>query len=344
MKKLISFLFISSLFFLFACGNAVKTKEDGKDDAFVAGTPDALKELNEKIAQNPDNPLLYNQRAQYYLHKENIDSAFRDINQALLLDSLNANFYVTLSDIYMAGGMVTNTLAALEKAMQIDPENIEAILKRAELHLFFEQYKEVMELTSKALDIDKVNPQAYFIRGMTYKFKGDTANAIRSIQMCVDQDQDNYHAYIQLGILYAAQNNPLAIEYYNNAINLRPRSIEALYNLGIFYQDNDMLNEALRTYTNLLQIDSTYTHAHYNIGYIHMVYLEMYREAIKHFGKAIMYNPNYIEAYYNRGYCYELLGDVHNARADYYRALDISTNYQLAIEGLNRLDRFIEPQ
>ncbi len=69
-----------------------------------------------------------------------------------------------------------------------------------------------------------------------------------------------------------------------------------------------------------------------------MVYLEMFREAINYFNKAINFAPDYVEAYYNRGYCYELLGDHHNARADYQRALNIRTNYDLAIQGLNRLD------
>jgi len=338
MKKFGILLCIAIGLLLFKCRSGESRKETNETEIILA-TPENLREVNEKIAKNPNNPELFNQRAQIYLFLNNIDSAFRDINQALLLDSLNAGYFITLSDIYMASGMVQNTLASLEKALQIEPNSVNALLKKAELHLFFEQYAEVLNHTEKAINIQAINPKAYFIRGMTFKMRGDTANAIRNIQISVDQDQENYHAYIQLGILYGARSNSLAIEYYNNALNLNPHSIEALYNLAYFYQEHDMLNEALSTYTNLLAIDSTNRFAHYNMGYIHLVYLEMFREAIKYFNKALKFDPNYVEAIYNRGYCFELLGDVHNARADYNRALALRTNYELAIQGLNRLDR-----
>ncbi len=331
-------LFIVTLIFFAASCNDSHDKRKGAENIQIAPTDAFLKEINQKIKENPNNPDLFNKRAQYYLQIENIDSAFRDINQALTLDSLNADYYVTLSDIYMFTGMIGNTLAALEKALQINPESNNALLKRAELHLYFSEYEKVVDLTSKAIKIERVNPKAYFIRGMTYKMLGDTVRAINNIQVTVDQDQEYYHAYIQLGLLYAGLSNPLAIDYYNNALNLWPESTEALYNLAYFYQEHDMLNEALSTYTKLLQIDSTHAHAHYNMGYIHMVYLEMFRQAIVHFSDAIKYAPDYVEAYYNRGYCFELLGDIHNARADYYRALNLRTNYDLAIQGLNRLD------
>jgi len=299
----------------------------------------SIDELSKLISSNPNNADLYNQRAMLYIAINNIDSAFRDINQALTLDSNKADFYVTLSDIYMASGMVQNTLAALEKSLLKEPTNNNALLKKAELHLYFNQFGETLNLTEEAIKIHKINPKAYFIRGMTFKMRGDTANAVKNLQMCVDQDQDYYHAFIQLGLLYAARSNPLAIDYYNNALNINPQSIEALYNLGYFYQEHDMLNEALNTYTSILTIDSTFKHAHYNMGYIHMVYLEIYREAIKYFNKAIANDPNFVEAYYNRGYCFELLGDINNARVDYNKALTIRVNYELAIEGLNRIDK-----
>ncbi|MDD3877316.1 MAG: tetratricopeptide repeat protein [Bacteroidales bacterium] len=338
MNRLIILLVTAFLLTGISCNNSGKEKI--KENEIIATDPTAenLKILNDKIAQTPDDPALYNGRALIYLNLNNIDSAFRDINHALLLDSNKAEYYITLSDIYFAAGMVQNTLASLEKALIKNPTSNDALLKKAELHIYFEQYLEAIELAEKAISFERVNPKAYFIKGMTCKLNGDTANAIKNLQICVDQDPEYYHAYMQLGILFSSRRNPVAVEYYNNALNINPQSTEALYGLGMYYQENDLLNEALGTYNSLLLIDSTYKYAHYNIGYIHLVYLEMYREAIKYFNKAIQYDPNYVEAYYNRGYCFELLGDLMNARADYQHALSLRANYNLAIEGLNRID------
>ena len=324
--------------FFYACNNGkIENKEVA--DKQLDATPENLKALNEKIKLNPKDGELFNQRAGIYLQLNNIDSAFRDINNALMIDSTSANFLSTLSDVYMAAGMAQNALAALDKALLFEPENINALLKKAELHLYFEQYGKTLELTEKAIKIDNVNPKAYFIRGMTFKLKGDTANAIKNIQKTVEQDQEYYNAYIQLGLLYAAKHNKLAVEYYNDALNIDPKSIEAFYGLGMYYQENGFLNEALSAYTNLLSIDSTNKNAYFNMGYIHLVELKMYREGIKYFNKAIKFALDYYEAYYNRGYCYELLGDILNARNDYKKALEIKNNYEMAIEGLNRIDK-----
>jgi len=326
------------LLFSYACNNTSKDKKEIPAQQLDA-TQSSIKILSEKIKLNPKDGELYNQRASIYLQLKNIDSAFRDINRALMIDSVKADYLSTLSDVYMASGRVQNALAALEKALKFEPDNIVALLKKAELHLYFEQYGKTMDLTEKVLKLDINNSKAYFIRGMTFKLKGDTADAIKNIQKTVELDQENYNAFMQLGILYAAKRNKMAVEYYNNALKLNPKSIEAFYALGMFYQDNGFLNEALSSYTNLLLIDSTYKFAHYNMGYIHLVYLKMYKEAIKYFNKAIKFAPDYYEAYYNRGYCFELLGDILNARKDYKKALEIKNNYEMAIEGLNRLDK-----
>lgn len=335
---LTAYLLLCSLFCITAC-KSTPEKKDNTPSELVDPSPENLRFLNEAILKNPDDPALYNQRAALYVQMGNTDSAFRDISRALTNDSTNADYLCTLSDVYMLAGMVQNALAALEKALLYNPKSVNALLKKAELHLYFDQFANTLQLTEEAIKIDGINPKAYFIRGMCFKLKGDTTNAIRNIQKTVEIDQEYYHAYIQLGLLFAAKGDILAADYYNNALNLDPKSVEAYYGLGMFYQDNGFINEALSAYTNLLLVDSTYRFAHFNLGYIHLVELKLYSEAIKYFNNAIRYAPDYVEAYYNRGYSFELLGDINNARGDYKKALELRTNYQLAIEGLNRLDK-----
>ena len=57
--------------------------------------------------------------------------------------------------------------------------------------------------------------------------------------------------------------------------------------------------------------------------------------------KTIEINPEYIDAVYNRGFAYELLKDIKNSQMDYNRALELSPNYELAIEGLNRIEDYL---
>ncbi len=338
MKKItIIFSLLFSIFLWISCGNK-KT-----DTSSILNSKDSIhikiNKLNELIAQNPKNADLFNDMSNLYIQKQDFDSAFINIRKALLLDSSKSSFYCTLSDIYFANGKIDKSSEALSKALVLDPNNNDAYLKQAEIYFIVENYDKCFEFLHKAVNIQKVNPKAYFIQGMSFKQMGDTAKAISAMQTAVEQDPGYFDAYIQLGLMNAAMHNKLAIEYYNDALNIDPQSIEALYNLGMFYQENNMIDNALVSYNSILKIDPQNKHATYNIGYIYLVYLEKFNEAIKYFSEAVKIDPKYADAYYNRGLCYEMLGDYNNAKIDYNNAMRIIPNYEKAILGLNRLDK-----
>jgi tetratricopeptide (TPR) repeat protein len=297
-----------------------------------------IAKINELINQNPKSADLYNDRALLYIEKQSFDSAFVDIRKALLIDSSKSNYFCTLSDVYFANGKVDKSSQALSKALLLDPKNNEAYLKLAEIYFILKNFDKCFENLNKSVELEKLNPKAYFIQGMAFKQMGDTAKAISSMQTVVEQDPGYYDAYIQLGLMHAEHHNKLAIDYYNNALRIDPQSIEALYNLGMFYQENDMIDNAIISYNSILKIEPKNKYANYNIGYIYLVYLNKFKEAINYFSEALKIDPKYTEAYYNRGLCYEMLGDYTNARADYHNATNITPNFENAVIGLNRLD------
>ena len=101
-----------------------------------------------------------------------------------------------------------------------------------------------------------------------------------------------------------------------------------------------MYNEALITYSKLLNIDPNYKEAHFNMGFVNMFYLKEYKQGAVHFSNAVRVAPDYYQAYYNRGYCYELLGDIQRALIDYNNALEIEPTYTLAAKGKERVAIF----
>lgn len=190
-----------------------------------------------------------------------------------------------------------------------------------------------------ALKQDKYNAKAYFMKGMNYKELGDTARAISSMQTAVEQDQMYYHAYIQLGILCAAKKNPLAVEYFKNALRIRPKSSEALYSLGKYYQDKEELENAMKTYTELVGIEDKNINAYYNMGVIQLINLKKYNEAINYFSTAIKIAPKYVNAYYARGLSYQALGNIKMAVADFQACTSINPKFEPAHAALKQLGK-----
>jgi tetratricopeptide (TPR) repeat protein len=319
-----------------SCGGRPKVTENnksGKDTLTIL-----LEDLSKKIADHPSDPDLYQQRTKYYLldHQEKL--AFADITKAISLSPNKASLYITLSDVYLGMGKPDNCNEALLKALSLDPRNNPALIRLSKLSLIIKDYKGTFEYVRKALEIEPQNPQAYFTRGLALLEKGDTLSAVEDFKRSVDQDQGFYDAYVELGELYSMRKDPIAADYLKNAISIRPDSREALYMLGMFYQETGKYEYALETYAKLAKVDSTFKDASYNTGYIYLVYLHDFKKAVSYFTAALQRDPGYIEALFNRGYAYELSGEYSKAYQDYKHVLELRTNYQKAIDGLNRID------
>ncbi len=322
---------------LFAsCGSEQKKSPDLQN---IDSESTELELINKELKADSTNPDIYNLRAKYYLKNNQLNNALADINKSIQLDEENHIYYLTLSDIYLALGQGEKCEEALQKSFRLSDEDIELLLKLGEINFILKDYKDVIKYLNLALEIDDKNPTAYLIKGYAYLEGGDTARAIDNFLISRNNDENNYDANMQLGLIYSRKKNKLAVDYFNTALQINPNSIEALYALAMFYQNTFEIDKAIKNYDKILAIDSANANALYNTGYIYLVFSEDFSRASNYFTRAIQADSTYVNAWYNRGYCKELLGNFNDARMDYQKALDLHTNYQKAIDGLNRLDK-----
>ena len=298
-----------------------------------------LELLNARISGNPRNPALYAKRAELWLNKGKSQLAFDDIAAAVRLDSLNYDYQYRYSEISFLVGKSRQTKRALEKCLELKPGDANSRLKLAELYIYVKEYKKALALLKEVTDADKLNAKAYFLKGLSFKLAGDTNLAISNYQRTVELDQEYYHAYMQLGILFGAKHNPVALDYYNNALNLNPQSTEALYAKSLFYQDHGDIKSAVAGYNMLLQVDTANYFTYYNLGYISFNVEKDYRKATVMFSKALKFNPAYAEAYYMRGLSFEQLGEYAKSIRDYTEAVINERGFELAVVGVDRVEK-----
>ena len=332
MNKFLSIILLFSLF-LVSCTEPTNTASKPKTTK-----PTSLESIQNKLEKDPTNAVFLAERAELYFQMNSLNQAIADIQAAINSDPNNVTYYLKLTDYFMAAGQLKNAMGVLKKVLTIDAKNTEALLKMGEINLMVRKYQEVFTYANAVLEIDPYSSKAYFIRAYTYKELADTSRATENFMQCLKNDPKNYNANIELGLIFSAKKNSLAIEYFQNALKIDSISEIAYYNLGMFYQNNDYLNEALEIYRKLMTVKPNFPYSYYNTGYIYMELLKAQSEAIPYFTKAIAKKENYFEAYFNRGLCYEITGDVQRAREDYLTALKLQHNYEKAIEGLNRLD------
>ncbi|OIP00720.1 MAG: hypothetical protein AUJ98_06815 [Bacteroidetes bacterium CG2_30_33_31] len=334
--KNISILFLS-IFIILTFSFCHNNLSSGKNDKDLS----PIELLTKQIAEDPKNPELYIKRAELYKSKNDLNNAILDAQKAVQLDNKNYSYYLVLADLFLAANQIQGTISTLNAVLSDEPNNVEANLKMAELNLIFKRYSHVLENANTVLNVDPFNAKAFFIKGYSFMEQGDTTTAVKNYQESIKNDPEFYKAHVQLGILYKIKHNPIAVTYFQNAINIEPKNIDAYYNLGLFYQENDKLNLAQETYRMINEIDPKYPYSYFNTGFILLEISKTPDEAAKYFALAIKNKPDYYEAHFNLGLCFEELGNLEKAKMSYENALKYQNNYQKAIEGLNRIDEIM---
>lgn len=304
----------------------------------LINTPE-LKTINAKIIENPSDAKLYNERAKLYLKYKQLEEAINDAKRCIRIDSSNVDYYLTQADVFFAANETKNCRDVLEKTVKKFPTNTDGLLKLGELYYFVKQYELAFSKINQALKLNENLTKAYSLKGNIYKETGDTAKAISSFETALEQDNKNFSSFLDLGLIYGARRNLIALEYYDNAININPMSSEALYAKAKLLQDLNKLDEATVIYNRILKNDPQHAISLYNLGAIEFSFKSNPKNGLTYFTKAIDANPKYVEAYFARGACYQELNDNANASADYQMCLQLKPNYPPAVDGLNSIGK-----
>lgn len=341
-KKHIPVLFCFILCVFVSCKNTIDEKELSNanlkaDSLSIKLNSPQLKDVNAELLKDPNNASLYSKRARVYLGLKQFPEAVGDALRSIKLDSTQVLHYNTLVDVYFAQNKTRQAKDLLEIMEKKFPENTEALLKLAELFYLVKQYQKGIEYVNKALKINENLAKAYYLKGSIYRESGDTTRAISSLQTAVEQDSKFEDAFYDLGLIFAARKNPLALEYYDNALRINSVNENARYARARLLQDLNKTEEAIAGYESILAVNKNCENCLYNLGAIYLEIKKDTKKALEYFTKALEVNPNYLEAYFARGYTYSALKDKASAEADYKMCLKLEANYEPAVQGLREL-------
>jgi len=338
MIRFIYIYFFGLLFSLVSC--QLNISDTGKENPDNPSQSDSLQVLSQMIKNDSANFRLFAKRARIYTEKGQIDPALRDLNKAIELNPEDPGLFILLGDIYFIIGKKENCITSYKKSLKLNPKGEAPMIKLAETYLILKDYKEANNYIDMVLSTNVNNQKAYYLRGVGLMETGDTANALINLKIAGNLDSTYYEAFMQTGSIYTVRNDSLAIDYYKAALKARPDDERALLLLALSYQYNDNIDLALETYKKLIRINPSNKTAYFNSGYIYMVEKREFDSAIDAFQQAINIDPSYVDAVYNIGRIYEEQGDYQAARVQYRQALKLKTNYPLAVDGLNRLDKY----
>lgn len=131
-------------------------------------------------------------------------------------------------------------------------------------------------------------------------------------------------------LIAAFQRNNLWVDEYalmTDAIRKSPDKGRPYLNLGLFYFNENRIDDAIKEYATALRLAPGYASAHNNMGvaYYKKGYIDA---AIAEFKDAVqLYPGGYAEAHYNLGIAYGEKGLSEQAYVEIKKAMDLNKNF-----------------
>lgn len=317
---------------------AFSCKEKSVDTGIDIGTTGntAIDAVTEQIKDNPADPSLFLQRAQLFYDNQAYDQAIQDLAQVMKLDSVNLKAHHLLADVYLDHNQSQLAIKTLQRASVLYPDSINTKLKLSEFQLIVKQYEAATNTLADIMRIRPGDPEALFMLGMVYRDQGKTEQAIGAFQSAVERNPDMAEAWIILGDLMDRTQNPLALQYFDNAIRVDPTNVAALHAKAYYLQNNERMDEAIAIYQQIHTINPQYPEA-----YLNTAILQLYRDSIDAAMKELTIlkeiDPANAAAWFYMGKAHQFRKEMAEAKAAFEQALRLDPDYVQARDALKEL-------
>ena len=324
-------LFIALSFFALAC------KEEKK-------TPEKDLTIDELFTKYPDSVPIIIEHGNAMLERYDFDKAMQDGAKAYRMQPKNieARFLYANALNNRASRTVTDVKTAQKHFKYIvgkEPKNTKALVALATTYAQQGDFEKAFQYTNEALRVDKHYRDAYTLKGSMYLNLDKRDLAKSSYQTAIEQDPDFFEAYLQLGVIYQQERDPLCIQYFTTATQIRPNNIDAYYSLAYAYQELDKIKEAQETYRLMMKKEPEFATSLFQLGWIKQFKENDIDSALYFYNETLQKEPRFVEAWHNTAVCYEKKGQKYDAIKYYRKALHYNPDFEISKEALERLSK-----
>lgn len=314
----------------------VSCKPESNTDVVKSTGNKALDELNILISKDTsDHKLLFN-RAEYYYSVENFDAAIEDLQKAIEKDPKKIRYYHLLSDVFMDYFRSKDALMIMNECVSVNAESVPSLLKLSETQLILKQYDESLMTVNKLLTINDQNAEAFFMMGMNFKAMENRDKALGAFQTAIELEPDLLDGWIIIGDMLSAEKNPLAIDYYNSAIDVQPDNPMTYHSKAYHLQNSGKIPEAIQLYKKINLIDKNYEDAYLNAGILYFAQ-DSFPQAFEQFDIMTKVKPQNFIAYYYRGITNVALNKIEAAEIDLNNCLNLNPEFTKAQKALDEI-------
>ena len=293
--------------------------------------------LDSLIIQFPDSVNLLLERGNLEFNNYGYDAAMNDAAKAFRIDSTNLDARMLYAEVL--NNRETRSFQDVVTAqnnykviVKKQPKNIRALIGLAATYSYQQDFDKTFQYVNEALRIDPKYRNAYVLKGTTYRQIGNMELAKSSYQTAIQQDPEFFEAYFFLGQIYQSENDPLCIEYFTTALELKPEYQEIKYQLAFSKQMHGQLDGAVELYREMASdtVDFYINRGLFHQGYIKQFELNDIDSAVYYYKSALKTEPRHVESWHNLGLCYKEQGDKTKALQSFAKALQYNPDFELS--------------
>ncbi len=274
-----------------------------------------------------------------YIHlgdKSPLELNIEHIEQAVRDDPENPDARVALAETYLTAGQYEQALDQANQVLALYPDNDKALLIAGIAHVRLNQPQAAIEplerFTTLRQDLpmaqsDMALEAAYYFLGESYVKLERYADAIPALEAALRISATDADALYQLGLAYQDSGQPeAALEQYQKAVRLVPNFAEAYQAMG-------------QSYTALGKPDYA-TYAQGMEAFSH----KDYETAARHLEQATRALPDFAPAFLGLGLTYERMGRLDEALAAIEQAMALDADDFATQQALGRIRTILKTE
>ena len=180
----------------------------------------------------------YLESGQRYYDRGQYREAAIQFQNAIQVDSRFVDAHYKMAQTAAKLNQWPGALQEFETTIQLNPEHYAARLEMARILIYARQYQVAKDQLDLLVQKDPGNPDVYIALATYYdSATKDTAAALAALHKALQLDPNRSESYRSLGILDAQGQQWVEAEAnLKKAVDLAPKSADALVTLGNFYQ------------------------------------------------------------------------------------------------------------
>jgi len=249
----------------------------------------------------------YNLQGETNISKNLYNNAIKDFTRAININPKFVDALINRGSAYAQLGRFNDALSDFNEALKYEKKDAELYNKRGEIFLSNNLFDQAIKDFSSSIVLNPMFSDAFLNRGRAYSEKGMPEEAMNDFNQAIKADSDHADMPFLDRAAPAIQEDEASLADKGKA--------ESLNQQGVANMEKELYNEAIKDFTQAIDLLATFADAYINRGRIYTLQKDL-KKALADFNQAVMFDPLNAEIYYWRAQVWKEKDDNYNMSED----------------------------